>query len=119
MLAWIVSYISTVSGMKVHSTAEHAGKIIGSALGVGSLLTLWVVGDFILGLLVVFSRGDKVITEEVVGGISIARVETASDANFNRADELISQYKAEVDSREPTAYPTPQAASCGFGRRLS
>ena len=63
MFAWIASYLSTVSEIQVHSSAARAGKYIGSALGVGSLLTLWVIGDFIIGLFVLLTRGDKVIVK--------------------------------------------------------
>src|SRR5206468_2959196 len=67
MLVWILGGLHSVSNMEVHSNAERAGRAIGSAIGVASLLTLWVFGDIILGALVFFTRGQKVVTEQIVG----------------------------------------------------
>ncbi|WP_156453336.1 hypothetical protein [Polycladidibacter hongkongensis] len=50
----------------IQSDAESAGLAIGGTIGSGMLLTFWVLGDIILGLFVLFTRGKKVITEEVV-----------------------------------------------------
>ena len=36
--------------------ASQAGAAIGTALGAGMIITVWVVGDFILGLFVLFTR---------------------------------------------------------------
>ena len=49
---------------EVASDAEAAGYAIGTAIGVGSILFLWVVGDFILGLFVLFTRRKKIIEVE-------------------------------------------------------
>jgi len=38
------------------SDAEAAGAAIGGALGMGMLFGLWVVGDIILGIFVLFTR---------------------------------------------------------------
>jgi hypothetical protein len=46
------------------SDAEAAGAAIGTALGVGSILFLWVVGDIILGSFVLFTRRKKIIEVE-------------------------------------------------------
>jgi hypothetical protein len=73
MIIWIVSGLSAISNMQVHSTAERAGQVIGSAIGISWLLSLWAAGDIILGILVAFTRGDKVITEEAVGGFAFCR----------------------------------------------
>jgi hypothetical protein len=50
------------SGMGT-TEAERAGAAIGTALGVGMILWVWVLGAAILGLLVFFSRGQKTIIE--------------------------------------------------------
>lgn len=65
MLVWVVGGFMNASGGfgKLSSDAERAGAAIGTAMGVGLLLTLWVIGDIILGLFVLFTRGKKVITE--------------------------------------------------------
>ncbi len=46
------------------SDAEAAGAAIGTALGVGTLLFLWLIGDVILGLFVLFTRRKKTIEVE-------------------------------------------------------
>jgi len=43
------------------SDAETAGAAIGTAIGVGSLLFIWVAGDVILGLFVLFTRRKKIV----------------------------------------------------------
>lgn len=48
------------------SEAEKAGAGIGMVLGLGMLLSVWVMGDIILGVLVLLTRGKKIITTEVV-----------------------------------------------------
>ena len=80
------------------------------------LLTLWVLGDLILGILVLLTRGNKVIIEEsstTFGGPSSPS--SPSMFNLERIDERIAQLKAErAVSPAPTpATPMPQ----GFGRR--
>jgi hypothetical protein len=47
----------------ISSDAERNGAVIGTAMGIGLLITLWVIGDIIIGLLVMFTRGKKIITE--------------------------------------------------------
>lgn len=56
---------AAVDGMEqTASDAEAAGAAIGTALGVGTLLFLWLVGDVILGLFVLFTRRKKIIEIE-------------------------------------------------------
>lgn len=43
------------------SVAEKAGAAIGATLGTGMVLTFWVMGTVILGLMMLFTRGKKVI----------------------------------------------------------
>ena len=66
MLAWLVGYWSMLGGMQPGSDAEEAGRAIGGAIGSGMLLTVWALGDIILGLFVLLSRGRKTIIEETV-----------------------------------------------------
>ncbi len=68
MLIWLVAYWAELGEMSssIQSDAESAGLAIGGTIGSGMLLTFWVLGDIILGLFVLFTRGKKVITEEVV-----------------------------------------------------
>lgn len=56
---------AAVDGMQQTATdAEAAGAAIGTALGVGTILFLWVVGDIILGMFVLFTRRKKIIEVE-------------------------------------------------------
>lgn len=43
--------------------AERAGATIGTALGSGMLLMLWLAGAVILGLLVLLTPGKTIVTE--------------------------------------------------------
>lgn len=49
------------------SDAERAGATIGTALGMGFLLFVWVAGAVILGLFALLTRGNKVVIERVSG----------------------------------------------------
>lgn len=66
MLLWLFSYWGSLSEMNVASDAERAGAAIGGTIGSGMILTVWVFGDIILGLFVLFTRGRKTIIEETV-----------------------------------------------------
>lgn len=49
--------MSGVSEMpEATSSAEEAGRNIGTGLGIGFMLVIWALGDVILGLLVLFTR---------------------------------------------------------------
>jgi len=58
MAAWLISYFSQAGEMasNLSSDAEKAGAAIGGTLATGFLLSIWVVGDVILGLFVLFTR---------------------------------------------------------------
>jgi hypothetical protein len=115
MLIWIVGGLSAVSKIEVHSTAEQAGRAIGSAIGFASLLTLWAIGDIILGILVIVSRGDKIITEEAVGGLTNSTMSAEQPlGSYSKADELIAQYKTQAVDRSAA---TRAEAAPTFGRR--
>lgn len=45
-------------------SAEQAGAAIGTALGTGMLMMLWVMGDIIIGTFVLFTRRKKIIEVE-------------------------------------------------------
>jgi hypothetical protein len=115
MLIWIVSGFSAVSKIEVHSTAEQAGRAIGSAIGFASLLTLWAIGDLILGILVIVSRGDKVITEEAMGGLTSSAMSAEQPSvGYSKADELIAKYKTHVVERSAA---TGGGTATSFGKR--
>ncbi|MBA3395882.1 MAG: hypothetical protein H0T89_24840 [Deltaproteobacteria bacterium] len=58
MLIWLVSGMSAASKHveTAASDAEKAGATIGTALGAGVIVGIWVAGDIILGMLVLFTR---------------------------------------------------------------
>jgi len=43
--------------------AEKAGYAIGTAIGAGGILVVWVLGAILLGICVLLTRGKKVIVE--------------------------------------------------------
>lgn len=58
MLVWLFSYMATI-GEHIEgaaSSAEETGAAIGGTIGVGMLLTFWVLGDIILGLAALLTR---------------------------------------------------------------
>ena len=45
------------------SDAERAGYAVGTFLGAGMILSVWVLGAVLLGIFVLLTRGKKVIVE--------------------------------------------------------
>lgn len=61
MLIWLVTYWSDISGMLDQGDEySQAGAAIGSALGTGLILAIWALGDVVLGIAVLLTRGDMV-----------------------------------------------------------
>lgn len=58
MVLWLFSYFGAVGEVVSTSSSEagKAGAAIGGTLGTGMLMVFWVLGDIILGLLVLFTR---------------------------------------------------------------
>jgi len=57
MAIWLVGGMGAATeGMEAMSEAERAGAAIGTGLGAALILGIWVVGDIILGLFVLFTR---------------------------------------------------------------
>jgi hypothetical protein len=48
---------------EMQTEAEQAGFAIGTAIGMGMILSLWFLGAAILGLMVFVTRGQKTIIE--------------------------------------------------------
>lgn len=92
MLVWMVSGFHAVSGIEANSDAERVGHAIGSIIGFASLLTLWVSGDVILGIMVLLTRGKMTIVEDG----SDLRL-SSRHSTFGNADALIDKFKAEGD----------------------
>lgn len=61
MVMWLVSYSGDIVEMSegAASEAERTGAAIGGTLGAGLILTVWVMGDIILGLATVLTRPSK------------------------------------------------------------
>ncbi len=66
MLAWLVSYWNVLSNSAATTDAEKVGTAIGGTIGSGILLAVWALGDIILGLFVLLTRGRKTIIERTV-----------------------------------------------------
>lgn len=57
MLVWLIGGMNAASdGMNGLNDAERAGAAIGTGIGVALIFGIWVVGDIILGLFVLFTR---------------------------------------------------------------
>lgn len=57
MVIWLVGGMhAATEGMEAMSEAEEVGAAIGTGLGAAMILSIWVMGDIILGLLVLFTR---------------------------------------------------------------
>ena len=69
MVLWMFAGVdsATEDYSTLGSDAEKAGAAIGTGLGVMFLLFIWGVGDLILGLMVLFTRGEKIIISREVG----------------------------------------------------
>lgn len=58
-LARTADHYSTIG-----SDAGRAGAAVGTALGVGAILFLWVAGAVILGLIMLFTQGKRVLVTQ-------------------------------------------------------
>ena len=58
MIFWLISYWGLIGEMSQESmsSAEETGTAIGATIGTGMLMSIWVFGDIILGLFVMFTR---------------------------------------------------------------
>jgi hypothetical protein len=61
LLAGLGATADSTAAMK--SEAEHAGAAIGTVLGMGMILSIWMAGAVILGMFVIFTRGKKIVIE--------------------------------------------------------
>jgi hypothetical protein len=117
MIVWIIGGLHSVSQIQTHSTAERIGSSIGATIGITMLLTLWALGDLILGILVLVTRGNKVIIEEPSTFSSPTPPSAGSEYSFDlaRVDQRIAELKAEA---APSGARTLAAAGAqGFGKR--
>lgn len=49
-----------------HPQAAKIGAAIGGTIGTGVIMVFWAMGAFILGTLVLFTRGRKTVIEEQI-----------------------------------------------------
>ena len=66
MLFWMWGGMSAATSTVANGAAEEAGRAIGTAIGAGVILFVWVAGAIILGLFALLTRGRKTIVEETV-----------------------------------------------------
>lgn len=60
MLWWMIAGLGgATDNMEAMTGAEKTGAAIGTGIGAMMLLFIWVVGDIILGLFVLFTRPSK------------------------------------------------------------
>jgi hypothetical protein len=65
----LVAFSSTIWTMSHYAPADmysNPGAALGLTMGYGLILFVWALASFILGLLSYFTRGKKVIIEEVI-----------------------------------------------------
>ena len=118
MAIWIVGGLYTVSKIQTHTAVEQIGTGIGAAIGITFVLILWGLGDLILGILVLVTRGDKVIVEETSPAFSAfpSNSTTQSVFDLDRIDQRIAQLKAQAT---PSSTRTTVPSSPGFGKRTA
>lgn len=64
MLIAFVGGMQGAANLSATTDAERAGHAIGTMMGATALLTIWVLGDIILGAFVLLTRGRKITIEE-------------------------------------------------------
>jgi hypothetical protein len=57
MIVWLIGGVgSATKGMDAMNQTEKAGATIGTGIGAMLIVVIWVLGDIILGLFVLFTR---------------------------------------------------------------
>jgi len=57
MVFWLISYMGSIGEAVATGTeAESTGAVIGGTIGTGMLMGVWIFGDIILGMFVLFTR---------------------------------------------------------------
>lgn len=71
MVFWLFSYWDNIAPMmNTGSSAKQAGAVIGSTIGTGMILMIWVLGAIVLGIVVMLTKGKRVEIEETPEGSS-------------------------------------------------
>lgn len=110
MLVWLVGGTNAALQTAPMSGAGRAGAMIGTSLGAGLIIVLWALGDIILGMFVLLTRGDKVLVEER----SRESVPSNLTGNSGNADATIARM---LQERTGTPAQAPSTSPAGFGKR--
>jgi hypothetical protein len=118
MAFWVFGGLHSVSQIPTHSTAEQIGRGIGATIGITLVLTLWALGDLILGVLVLVTRGNKITIEESLVA-SAPRSNPASESSYDlgRIDDRIAQLKTLSAEGPASPQAAVHTAPQGFGKR--
>jgi len=66
LIAGVANVSQRYSGLT--TDAERAGAVVGTGLGVGFMLSIWVIGVVILGAMAMLTRGKQVIVTKAPAG---------------------------------------------------
>lgn len=66
MLAWLITGTNAASSTAAVGSAQEVGRTIGTAIGAGLIMFIWLFGAVILGLFTLMTRGRKTIIEETI-----------------------------------------------------
>src|SRR4051812_27216692 len=97
MIVWMFTGVYSASQIQTHSAAQQIGTVIGTTIGATLLLVLWALGDLILGILVLVTRGNKIIVEESSSsfqGRALSAGDERSAFDLARVDQRIAEMKA-------------------------
>jgi uncharacterized membrane protein YhiD involved in acid resistance len=121
MLIWLFRALSAVSQLELHSAAEWAGAALGMAIGLGIIFIPWALGNVILGILVLLTRGHKVLVQQTgaeppAHSSAMQRhVPAALEQSSLDAEALIARY---IEKRQTAPAATvPASPSKSFGKR--
>lgn len=66
MVAWLFSYWGTLGDIsdKAGSDAGRAGVAVGGTVASGMIIFIWMAGAVILGIITMFTRGQKILISE-------------------------------------------------------
>lgn len=65
MLVWLIGGMNAATeGMETMSGAEQVGAAIGTGIGAFMIMTIWTIGDVILGIMVLLTRGKRIIVTQ-------------------------------------------------------
>jgi hypothetical protein len=118
MLLWLISAMGAVANMHQTTAAGRAGQAIGATIGFSIVLGIWMMGDVILGLFVLITRGDKVIIEETpAGAFTRGSIENEPSASTADTDAMLARYLQRQQVAPQGRGPSSGPSHGGFGRR--